>query len=325
MSSPFLLPAMALAAVLLGGGALFWGLRLTRKHDRTVSRRVDLILGKLFGAPKPVQPTPDIIVRRSWRESLRNVVRLPFLVGFDHNWGITLPTIAIVLLASVGAVLTWLFLRHLFHMPVWVCLAGAFMIAPFLPRTIMRRQQNRADERFLEHFPDTIDMVVRMVRSGLPVAAAIRSVSGEAAAPVGPVLKRVADRADIGMPLEQALSDISDEIGIADFRFLAVTVALQRVTGGNLARTLEASAEIVRKRRALRLKAKAATAEVRLSAIVLASIPFVTIGALLLISPGYLTPLVSDPRGNVMIGLAALSLIVGGLTMRRLVRSVNVI
>lgn len=321
MSSPFFLPAVALVAVLLGGGALLWGLRLTRRQDRTIFRRVDLVLGRPSSDTGMEGRPPDILVQRTWRERVRDAVRSLFLLGVDRRWGVTLPAAAIIPLAAAAAIVAWIFFRHLLHFPSWTAVLAALAAGPLLPRAVMRHQQARADERFLEHFPDVIDMIVRMVRSGLPVSAAIRSVSGEAAAPVGTVFKRIADRADIGVPLEQALSDISDEIGLADFRFLAVTVALQRATGGNLARTLEASSEIVRKRRALRLKATAATAEVRLSAIVLASIPFVTIGALMLISPGYLAPMISDPRGNVMIGLAVASLVLGALSMRWLVRS----
>jgi tight adherence protein B len=114
---------------------------------------------------------------------------------------------------------------------------------------------------------------------------------------------------------------MSEELGLADFRFFAVTLALQRTTGGNLARTLETFGEIIRKRRAIRLKAVAATAEVRMSAMVLGGLPFAVVGILAVINPGYLAPMLSDPRGNVMIAAAVMSLVLGVGSMRWLVRS----
>jgi tight adherence protein B len=224
-------------------------------------------------------------------------------------------------IAAAGGGGTWLVLRELMHLPVWSVGAAAAAMALLMPRLLMMQQQRRADARFTEYFPDAIDMVVRMVRSGLSVGVAVRTVGAEAAEPVAQIFKRAADRSEIGVPLEEALSTVSEEIGLADFRFFAVTIALQRTTGGNLARTLETFGEIIRKRRAVRLKAVAATAEVRISAIVLGAIPFVVVGMLSIVNPGYLEPMASDPRGNVLLGSALLFLLLGGLSMRWLIRS----
>jgi tight adherence protein B len=98
---------------------------------------------------------------------------------------------------------------------------------------------------------------------------------------------------------------------------------LQHLTGGNLAATLEVLSDIVRKRRAVRMKAKATTAEIRVSGYVLASLPFLIVLTLLLIQPGYLTPLFTDPRGHIILLMAAGGLAAGGLTMRQMMRSVT--
>ncbi len=123
------------------------------------------------------------------------------------------------------------------------------------------------------------------------------------------------------MPLDQAMAKTSEAVGNPDFRFFAVAVALQQSTGGNLAVTLETLSQIIRKRRAVRLKARAATAEVRISAIVLGAIPFFVTGALLFAAPTYLDPLFADPRGNIILGLAVLGLLLAGLTMRAMIRN----
>jgi tight adherence protein B len=100
-------------------------------------------------------------------------------------------------------------------------------------------------------------------------------------------------------------------------------VALQYATGGNLTSTLEILSDIIRKRRATRLKAKAATGEIRITAYTLGGIPVLTTGALLVIQPGYLTPLWTDPRGHLIIAMAGAFLLLAFLSMRMMMRSVT--
>jgi tight adherence protein B len=164
-------------------------------------------------------------------------------------------------------------------------------------------------------------MVVRMVRAGLPVGPSLRIVGDEADPPLSTVFTGIANLADIGIPLADALATTGEAVGSPDFRFFGVAVALQQATGGNLAATLETLSEIIRKRRAVRLKARAATSEIRISAIVLGAIPFFIVGALLVVSPGYLEPLISDPRGNFIVGAALLSLLLAFVTMRTMMRT----
>jgi tight adherence protein B len=195
----------------------------------------------------------------------------------------------------------------------------------FAPRTLLQLQQSRTERRFIELFPDALDMCVRMLRAGLPVSAAIRTIGAEGPRPINQVFTLIADRVEIGIPLEEALRATGRELGLDEFRFFAAVVSLQRSTGGNLAQSLELLSEIMRKRRAMRLKARATTGEVRMSAYILGALPFLIIGALLVLSPAYLEPLVSDSRGHVVIAIAAVSLGLAFYTMRRLVRSVTAV
>ena len=312
---------LTLAIVILGGGMLFAYLQMGREEDRALAKRVDRAIHK----PAVERRTAASVGTPSWVVAAQSWLRLPFTYGIGRTWGITLAPWWTILLAVSGAVAAWLLLRTLFHIPYWGVLPGMVVAGLFLPRYIMLQQRRRADTRFMAAFPDAVDMIVRMVRSGLPVAAAIRTVGQKASPVVGIVFAHIADRCEIGVPLEEALSDMSEEIGLADFRFFAVTLGLQRATGGNLARTLETFGEIIRKRRAIRLKAVAATAEVRMSAIVLGGIPIFVVGMLALVNPGYLEPMISDPRGNVLVGVAVMNMVLGGLSMRWLVRSGTVL
>jgi tight adherence protein B len=314
--TPAVSVALELAVMVLAAGLLFAYWQLGRRQDLALAKRVDRAIRIPATGRKATAPgsANRIVMASPW-------LRLPFAFGIRRTWGITLTTLWTMLFAVGGAIGAWLLLRGLLHLAYWSVLPGMAVAALLLPRYILLWQQRRTDARFVGEFPDSIDMIVRMVRSGLPVAAAIRTVSQKASPTIATVFGRIADRCDIGIPLEEALSDMSEELGLADFRFFAVTLALQRTTGGNLARTLETFGEIIRKRRAIRLKAVAATAEVRMSAMVLGGLPFAVVGILAVINPGYLAPMLSDPRGNVMIAAAVMSLVLGVGSMRWLVRS----
>ena len=205
----------------------------------------------------------------------------------------------------------------------WIGTPAAIAVGYLLPRTILLRQQKAAEAQFTELFPDAVVAISRMLRAGLPITTAVRSVSKESPPPVNKVFATISDQVDIGTPIEEALDASSRRIGLPDFRFFTVAIVLQHLTGGNLAATLEILADIVRRRRAVRLKANATTAEIRVSAYVLAGIPFLVVGALLFMQPGYLTPLIADPRGQIILLAAVASLVAGGLTMRQMMRSVS--
>ena len=166
-------------------------------------------------------------------------------------------------------------------------------------------------------------MKLQSIVQGMVLATIVFVAARAFAAPVNLVFRSIADQVDIGVPFEAALAVSGESIGLPDFRFFAVAISLQRETGGNLAATLEILADIIRKRRTVRLRAQAATGEIRMSAYILGALPFLVTGTFLVISPGYLTPLATDPRGHVIVGLALLGLTLAYLTMRRMLHSVT--
>ena len=277
-------------------------------------RRVDALLHGPAAAP------PAGRLRRS-RLRLARWLRAGFTVGFSRVWGMSASLGYLIASGLVGAVVTGALAHLILQLPSYLFVPltiGAFLL---VPRFLLGHEQRQADTKFSELLPDAIDMVVRMVRAGLPVSAAIRAVGTEADWPVNRIFSSAADLAEIGMPLSEALAKVGVTAGNPDFRFFTVTVALQQSTGGNLAVTLETLSEIIRRRRAVRLKAHAATAEIRASALVLGAIPFFIVGALLLVAPGYLKPLIDDPRGNLIVGSAVASLVLAAVTMRMMMRA----
>jgi tight adherence protein B len=259
----------------------------------------------------------------SWLGVLGQQLRRIFAVGLPRRWGMRAGAPALLIAALLGGAAAWFGLTAGLHMGNWISIPVTLGLCFLAPRTLLKRQQGKADKAFMEVFPETIEMIVRMLRAGLPITGAVRAVGSEAPPPVDAVFTRIADEMAIGIPFEDALATAGHYIGLSDFQFFSVAVALQRATGGNLTQTLKILSDIMRKRRAMRLKARATTGEVRMSAYVLGAIPFVVLGGLLLMTPEYLAPLLADRRGNILIATAVIMLLAGFGTIRQMMRSVT--
>jgi Flp pilus assembly protein TadB len=183
----------------------------------------------------------------------------------------------------------------------------------------LRRMEGAYARRFLDNLPDAIDLIVRAVKAGIPVSEAVAAAGRDTGEPVRSEFARIAEECAIGIDLEDAMVAAARRVDQPDFRFLVVSLALQRETGGRLAETLDNLAGIIRKRREMRLKIRAMTAEGRMSAKIVAAIPLVAVGALWVMSPEYIVPLVETPGGRVILMAAIATLGVGLVVINRMV------
>jgi tight adherence protein B len=190
----------------------------------------------------------------------------------------------------------------------------------FFSRSFFGWCDARRQEQLFVQLPDALAMIVRAVRVGIPVSDGIRAVGFELPYPTGPEFARIADEIRIGTPLEQALQSLAEHTGMPEYRFFSTTLALQSQTGGGLSETLENLSETIRKRVAVRKRGSALAAEAKTSALVLALLPLLAAGGLLLISPSYILVLFTDPLGKQILGAAVASLLSGVGVMRFIIR-----
>jgi len=303
---------------LLSGSALIGALAMSRRARLEMENRVQLV-----AAPK----TETAHTVGTWLKagSTKFDVRLQqiFAAGVDQTWGMKAGALGLASMALATATAVWILTHTAFGLPYWLAVPSTAFAAFSIPRAILLHQQKKVERQFSDLFPDAVDAMARMLRAGLPITTAVHSVSTESPPPVSTVFAMVANQIEIGGRLEEALDASSQHIGMPDFRFFTVAVVMQHATGGNLAGTLEILSDIIRKRRAVRLKANATTAEIRVSAYVLGSLPLFIVGALLLIQPGYLSPLFVDPRGHVVLAMAVGGLLLAAMSMRQMMRSVT--
>jgi tight adherence protein B len=150
--------------------------------------------------------------------------------------------------------------------------------------------------KFNSNFPDAIELIVRGLRSGLPITETLGIVAQEILGPVGVEFRIVNDKMKIGRTMEGALQDTADRMGTAEFKFFVITLAIQRETGGNLAETLSNLADVLRKRAQMKLKIRAMSSESKASAYIVGSLPFVVFTLVWLINPTYMHGFFVDQR-----------------------------
>jgi tight adherence protein B len=173
--------------------------------------------------------------------------------------------------------------------------AGLF-VGVAVPHFVINFLIARRLKKFNANFPDAIELMVRGLRSGLPITETLGIVAGEIPGPVGIEFRSVADKMKIGRTMEAALQETSDRLGTAEFQFFVITLAIQRETGGNLAETLSNLADVLRKRGQMKLKIKAMSSESKASAYIIGSLPFVVFGLVSMVNPHYMAGFFTDQR-----------------------------
>jgi tight adherence protein B len=164
------------------------------------------------------------------------------------------------------------------------------------PHFIIGKMIQRRVAKFTSSFPDAIELMVRGLRSGLPITETLGIVASEIPGPVGIEFRMVSDKMKIGKTMEAALQDTADRLGTPEFQFFVITLAIQRETGGNLAETLSNLADVLRKRAQMKLKIRAMSSESKASAYIVGSLPFIVFGLVWMVNPGYMHGFFSDQR-----------------------------
>lgn len=196
--------------------------------------------------------------------------------------------------------------------------AGVFVGAG-LPHFIVSRAINKRLENFTARLPDALDLLVRGLRSGLPVTETLGVVASELPGPVGEEFKLVTDRIKVGRTMEEALQDTADRLNMPEFNFFCITLAIQRETGGNLAETLSNLSDVLRKRAQMKLKIKAMSSESKASAYIVGSLPFIVFALIYSINPTYVSKFFVDER-LIIAGLGGLTWLgIGSFIMAKMV------
>ena len=197
---------------------------------------------------------------------------------------------------SVSIVIGVMALMMMKGMPILFALMFGLFVGLGVPHFVVGKMILKRLKKFNANFPDAIELMVRGLRSGLPITETLGIVSSEIPGPVGVEFRAVSDRMRIGRTMDAALQETADRLGTAEFQFFVITLAIQRETGGNLAETLSNLADVLRKRTQMRLKIRAMSSESKASAIIVGSLPFIVFTLVYMINPTYMANFFVDQR-----------------------------
>ena len=254
------------------------------RHSQNATDRVEAQMRKAVAARKPRAHKVAGSGSRSDALALR-------LYRSGQSW-----TITQYLYTSLGIGVGVTLLIFLKSGVLLFALAFGLFAGAALPHFVLNKLISRRTNAFNVKFADAIDLLVRGLRSGLPVTETLGIVAQEVPGPVGEEFKLVTERMKIGKTMEEALQNTADRLEIPEFNFFCITLAIQRETGGNLAETLANLGDVLRKRSQMKLKIRAMSSESKASAYIVGSLPFIVFGMIYWINPGYIGKFFIDER-----------------------------
>lgn len=202
---------------------------------------------------------------------------------------------------------------------ILLLLTFAFAAGFGLPMMVLTRMADRRRRKMQQQFPVALDIFVRGLRAGHPVASALNLLTEEMTDPLGSEFGLVVDEVTYGAELRDALQSLADRWGIDDIHMFVVSLSVQNETGGNLAEILENLSMVIRERASLLLKVRALSSEGRMTAVMLTALPVLAFVGLFLLNPSFYLDVSQDPAFSIGFGVLIAMYAVGFYTIRRMV------
>jgi tight adherence protein B len=277
------------------------------RHSDSADARVEQQMRKALAARRPMIFTDGRNISRADRLRLR-------LAQTGKNWTFQQYLSASASITALVMVALWIK-----GAPLYLSLFGGLMLGAGLPHFVINFLIAKRIKQFTNNFPDAIELLVRGLKSGLPVGETLGMVAKEIPGPVGEEFKMVNEKIRIGKTMEDALQETADRMGTPEFQFFVITLAIQRETGGNLAETLSNLADVLRKRGQMKLKIRAMSSESKASAYIVGSLPFFVFGMVWSVNQKYLAGFFFEPRLMIagIIGIVWMS--IGAFIMAKMV------
>ncbi len=277
------------------------------RHSDSTDSRVEQQMRKAVAARRPLIFSDGQQISRADKLRLR-------LAQTGKKW-----TMKQYLSASGGLAFTVMALIWFKGAPLYLALFAGLLMGAGLPHMVIGFLINKRIKQFTANFPDAIELLVRGLKSGLPVGETLNVVAKEIPGPVGVEFKMVTEKIKIGKTMEDALQETADRLGTAEFQFFVITLAIQRETGGNLAETLANLADVLRKRSQMKLKIRAMSSESKASAYIVGSLPFVVFGMVWSVNQKYLEGFFYEPRLIIAGLIGAVWMAIGVFIMAKMV------
>jgi tight adherence protein B len=312
--------ALLLTVIFLIEGSYFFLADLRgRRVRQTVDRRLSLLARAAGNRELPVHLRRR---RPTATGPLGVLLRLPPVRAIDRmlvQSGRSFTVFQLLGALALCALTIYLTAKSMLLLAPPVAAIVALSAGVALPLAVLALLMRRRLSRFVQQLPDALEMIVRSLRAGHPVDASIRLVAREMPEPTGSQFGMVFDEVTYGLDLREALDNLGERMPCRELHFMIAAIRIQYGAGGNLAEILEVLSGVIRERDRMRRKILALSAEGRMSAWILAALPFLVFGAINLMNPSYYAGLFVDPPITWAMGGAFAALVGGIMILRRMV------
>ncbi len=262
---------------------------------------------------KQVAETLKELERKAAQQKVRLTVK-----QMIEQAGLTLPVSRFWIISAVVAVLV-AFMTYLKVGSPLIAAGAGFAAGMGLPRWVVLFLRARRQKSFLVEFANAIDIIVRGVKSGLPLNDCLRVIGQESPDPVGGEFRLMLENLRVGITLEDALKRFYDRMPVPEVNFFQIVLSIQQKAGGNLSEALGNLSGVLRDRKRLQGKIKALSSEAKSSATIIGALPVVMLGLVYSTSPDYIMPLFTERAGNLILIGCALWMGLGILVMKKMI------
>lgn len=245
-----------------------------------------------------------------------NTIKPPLRVQIRQA-GLNLPMQRFQIYSLICGLVT-AFLLFIFGLP-WLVVGGGLVIGFFgLPRWFIAFLRQRRIKAFLEEFPNALDIIVRAIRSGLPLNDAIRLIAAEAPEPVKAEFRRIVESQQMGLSLPDAVMRMPETMPCSEASFFGIVIQIQNQAGGNLGEALGNLSKVLRDRKKMKAKIQALSMEAKVSAMIIGALPFIVAFLVYLSSPGYIMPLFTTSIGHLILVVSGIWMSMGLFVMKKM-------
>jgi len=202
----------------------------------------------------------------------------------------------------------------------WYITAAAGVVGTLgFPRWMVARMRRRRMNKFLDEFPNAVDVIVRGVKAGLPINDCLGIIAREAKEPVAGEFRRIIESQQMGLPLSQSVTKLYENMPLAESNFFGIVISIQQSAGGNLSEALGNLSNVLRDRKKMKGKIQAMSAEAKASGAIIGALPFVVMLLVYLTTPDYIKILFTHTTGNVVLICAGIWMTIGILVMKKMI------
>ncbi len=310
--------------VAVAGGGIAW----VFLHPILVGERAAERIGNVARAEPARQVSKSAGVQRARREQVeatlkeletrRRQITRPTLALRLERAGLNWSKRQFMVWSGVCGLLAFVF-AVLFGTGLVVALALGFAAGFGMPRWMLNYLRKRRQWRFLNAFPDAVDVIVRGVKAGLPLHDSMRAIVNDSPEPIRSEFRAILETQAIGVPLGEACGKLYERLVLPEANFFAIVIAIQQQAGGNLSEALGNLSRVLRDRKRMKEKIKAMSMEAKASAMIIGSLPVLVMTAVYLVSPDYISLLWTHPVGRLMLAGCGIWMMMGVFVMKKMV------